>query len=95
VTTVTFIKVFQVVGSEELTWHSLRHTWATNFLKFGGNIRELQQAGGWASIRMCERYTHTDDVDIKEVLERMSSSQPKPTREKLGKDNYDDEQKLA
>ena len=37
--------------------HTLRHTFAVNFLRAGGNIRDLQSLGGWADIQSLIRYT--------------------------------------
>lgn len=57
----------------QVTWHSLRHTWATRFLRYGlGTLRDLQIAGGWSSLKMVERYTSTDTERILEILNRMA-----------------------
>ncbi len=37
--------------------HTLRHTFAVNFLRAGGNIRDLQSLGGWTDIQSLIRYT--------------------------------------
>jgi integrase/recombinase XerC len=37
--------------------HTFRHTFAVNFLRAGGNIRDLQNLGGWADIQSLVRYT--------------------------------------
>jgi integrase/recombinase XerC/integrase/recombinase XerD len=37
--------------------HTFRHTFAVNFLRAGGNIRDLQNLGGWADIQSLIRYT--------------------------------------
>ena len=37
--------------------HTFRHTFAVNFLRSGGNIRDLMSLGGWQSLEMVMRYT--------------------------------------
>jgi integrase/recombinase XerC len=37
--------------------HTFRHTFAVNFLRAGGNIRDLQSLGGWVDIQSLIRYT--------------------------------------
>lgn len=44
--------------NNKVTFHCLRHTFATRYLAEGGNIRKLQQILGHASIVTTERYTH-------------------------------------
>jgi integrase len=60
-------------GVEGFTWHGLRHTWATRFMRSGGSILELVQLGGWSdpSVPM-KRYAHLDISDQRRALERTS-----------------------
>jgi integrase len=44
--------------SNKVTFHCLRHTFATRWLETNGNIRKLQVILGHASITTTERYTH-------------------------------------
>ncbi|MGE0046599.1 MAG: tyrosine-type recombinase/integrase [Hyphomonadaceae bacterium] len=53
--------------------HDLRHTWATEALKSGANIREVQHALGHASITTTEIYTHVLDQDITNVAEAVAT----------------------
>ena len=39
--------------------HVCRHTWATNFRKYGsGDLLDLKQQGGWHDDKMLQRYSH-------------------------------------
>lgn len=49
-----------------ITPHTLRHSFATNFLKNGGDIRYLQILLGHASVATTMRYTHVVDCDLEE-----------------------------
>lgn len=40
------------------TWHGMRHTWATWHVQNGTPLDVLQKLGGWADIRMVQRYAH-------------------------------------
>lgn len=42
----------------EITWHDLRHTWASWHIMNGTPLAVLQQLGGWRTIQMVMRYAH-------------------------------------
>ena len=50
------------------TCHTLRHSFATNFLARGGNIRTLQLILGHASLATTECYLHIADKDIAKAM---------------------------
>ncbi len=41
-----------------ITWHTLRHTWASWHIQAGTPLKILQELGGWSSIDMVLRYAH-------------------------------------
>lgn len=43
---------------DDVTWHTLRHTWASWHAMAGTPLDVLQQLGGWASRDMLDRYAH-------------------------------------
>jgi integrase/recombinase XerC/integrase/recombinase XerD len=43
--------------------HTFRHTFAVQFLRAGGNIRDLQQLGGWSDLSSVVRYTSSLSID--------------------------------
>jgi integrase/recombinase XerD len=47
-----------------VTSHVLRHSFSTDFLRRGGNIRTLQIVLGHASLATTERYLHVTDADV-------------------------------
>jgi site-specific recombinase XerD len=53
--------------------HSLRHTFATNFLKNGGNITALMKILGHSDIKTTQRYLYFTDDDIKEQFNKADS----------------------
>lgn len=52
-----------------VTFHSLRHTWATRQLQAGSNPRTVQRAGAWSSLAMVEKYTQAFDSDVRRSVE--------------------------
>ena len=52
-------------GWTDVTWHTLRHTWASWHAQAGTPLAVLQQLGGWSTYQMVLRYAHLapDHVD--------------------------------
>jgi site-specific recombinase XerD len=44
--------------------HTLRHTFAVNFLRGGGNLFELQQLMGHADLTVLRRYVALAEADL-------------------------------
>jgi len=42
----------------DVTWHSLRHTWASWHVMAGTPLEVLQKLGGWEDLRMVMKYAH-------------------------------------
>lgn len=53
---------------EWVTSHVLRHSFATDFLNRGGNIRVLQTALGHSSLAVTEKYLHVTDEDVRKAM---------------------------
>lgn len=45
-------------GILDFSAHRLRHTWATEFMRAGGDLLDLKRQGGWRKWEMVERYSH-------------------------------------
>lgn len=68
-------------GLPHFRWHDLRHTFASWMAQSGASDRVLQQAGGWSSAKMVERYAHLRPSDMLPHLLAVSSKLDTGTKE--------------
>lgn len=61
-------KVARESGVRRLHAHLFRHTWATNFMRSGGDLLTLKRLGGWKKMLMVERYSHAAGIQNMAVL---------------------------
>lgn len=64
-------KYFERIGKEGYSCHKLRHTAATQMMKSGANIREIQEILGHESISTTEIYTHVSNEDLRRVAQNL------------------------
>ena len=63
-----------------VTWHDLRHTWATWHVIGGTPLEVLKELGGWADIRMVLRYAHLADSHLDRYAGNAKPYQPNATK---------------
>jgi integrase/recombinase XerD len=63
-------------GNEAVKPHSLRHWCATNLLRNGANIRDIQQFLGHADLATTARYLHSNEEQLKDISELTALKSP-------------------
>src|SRR5262245_62365900 len=57
-----------------VSWHGLRHTWASRLTMAGVDPRTLQALGNWRSLGMVERYSHLRPEHLRSAVEKLVKS---------------------
>lgn len=68
----TFRKVCIKVGLLDVTFHTLRHTFATRLAQHNVNVLAIQELLGHKSISMTERYSHHSIASLVPFVEQLS-----------------------
>ena len=61
----------EVAGLAGVTFHTLRHTWASWQVQSGTPLRVLQDLGGWASLQIPAMYSHLDPGHLAAYADRV------------------------
>jgi integrase len=65
--------ILKAAGIDDLHIHDLRHTVATRALKQTGSLRIVKEILGHSNIQTTMRYTHVDDGDVREAMEKLTA----------------------
>ncbi len=69
-----------IIG-KKVSPHTLRHSYATDLLRNGADIRSVQALLGHSSVTTTQIYTHVTDKQLREVHERFHDKQKSPRDE--------------
>jgi integrase len=79
-----FARAAKAADLERVWLHLMRHTAATTMGRAGASLADLMGFGGWASLRMAQRYTHTDHRRQLEIVDRAFAGHDGGTQKKTG-----------
>jgi integrase len=54
-----------------VTWHALRHTFASRLVAAGVDLRTVQELGGWRTLSMVQRYAHLSPGHLVAAVEKI------------------------
>lgn len=66
--------IFRRLGIQgpRLSWHALRHTFAVNYIRAGGDVFRLQRILGHSTLEMTRHYVNLQTEDLQAVHQRFS-----------------------
>jgi integrase len=73
----SFKSACRKTGIDGLRFHDLRHTFATRLLEMGVDIITVRDLLGHFSIRVTQRYTHSNRDRKKEAVKLLNRTEPK------------------
>jgi site-specific recombinase XerD len=66
-----FETALRLAGIENVTWHTLRHTFASRLVMAGVDLKTVQELMGHKSLAMTARYSHLAPSHKLAALERL------------------------
>ena len=71
-------RICEIAGLTDFHYHNLRHTYCTNLLLSGANIKDVKDMIGQSDIAMTDRYSHLSLDHHKAVQERLARHYENP-----------------
>jgi site-specific recombinase XerC len=74
-----------------VTWHALRHTFASRLVAAGVDLRAVQELGGWRTLSMVQRYAHLSPGHLAAAAEKIvpvRAAAPRPARATELRENF-------
>lgn len=62
-----------------VTWHGLRHTWASRLTMAGVDPRTLQTLRNWRSLEMVAKYSHLSPDHLRAAIEKLVGTSAQAT----------------
>ena len=69
----SFATALRKAGIEDFRFHDLRHTFASQLVMSGVNLKTVQQLLGHKDIKMTMRYSHLSPEFVQEAIEKLDS----------------------
>jgi len=76
-----FLPAVKLLGLEGVTWHTLRHTFASRLAMAGSTEQEIAACLGHSTTALVRRYAHLSTSHIRGVVERLSAFKPAASQE--------------
>ena len=57
-----------------MTWHTLRHTFASRLTMEGVDLRTVAELGRWRTLAMVQRYAHPSPAHLSAAVEKLVES---------------------
>ena len=70
-------------GLRKISFHTLRHTFASHFIMKGGSLKSLQEILGHSKIEMTMKYAHLSQEYKRKEVNLLNSLTGKPRKKKL------------
>jgi integrase len=83
-----FSKICDEIGLPDVTMHTLRHTFATRLARRGDvNMEQVRKLMGHSDMRMTQRYSHLDDVSLRETVGKLKTPSRRPNAAEVCRDD--------